>query len=223
MLEWLMSPIDPDRAHNVGLHLSWHARTMVLAWGVLVPAGILAARYFKVLPRQDWPRELDNQAWWIVHRGAHYGALCLMAAGLWLILTLPASPPSLTDTIWIHQWLGWTTLTLGFHQFLSGWLRGTKGGPTDPRGQMQGDHYNMTRRRVVFETLHKSSGYLALLSAVLAILTGLWQANAPHFIWIGLLGWWCGLALLIYLISPYLTRVATYEAIWGPQKDRTKK
>jgi hypothetical protein len=222
MLEWLLSPIDASRAHDVGPHLSWHARSMFLAWGCLVPFGILSARYFKVLPKQDWPMELDNQTWWVAHRIAQYSALAFMMLGLYLILTIPASAASVTSAIWVHRLLGWTTLSLGAHQFLSGWLRGTKGGPTDPRGQMRGDHYDMSIRRVIFERLHKTSGYLALVCAVLAMLTGLWQANAPRYMWIGILLFWGGLGLAIMLIAPRLRRIPTYEAIWGPKNTRAQ-
>ncbi|MFT7058341.1 MAG: hypothetical protein ACJASV_000841 [Pseudorhodobacter sp.] len=217
MIEWLLAPIDPSRLHGVGMHLSWHGRVMVLAWAVLVPLGVVAARYFKVLPSQDWPNELDNRVWWFAHRGAQYLALALMLTGLWLILQVRGTTGSLTSQDWIHRYLGWGTLALAANQFLSGWLRGSKGGPTDPRGVMRGDHYDMTRRRLIFEALHKTSGYVALVFAVTAILTGLWQANAPVYMWTGVLGWWGVLGGVIYVVSAHTKRVATYEAIWGPQ------
>lgn len=216
MIEWLLAPIDSGRIHDVGLHLSWHARTMVLAWGVLVPLGIVAARYFKVLPWQDWPNELDNQTWWYLHRGAQYSALVLMAVGLWLILEKPTTAQSATGSLWIHRAFGWTTLALAVNQFVSGWLRGTKGGPSDKRGQMRGDHYDMTKRRVIFEHMHKTSGYCALGCAMITIMAGLWQANAPNFMWLGLIAWWGVLAALVRLIASRLERITTYEAIWGP-------
>jgi hypothetical protein len=215
MIDWLLSPFDAARVHDVGVHLSWHARLMVLAWGVLVPIGVIAARYFKVMPGQDWPRELDNRTWWTTHRTAHYLALGLMLAGVGLILLAPASAGSITAQVWIHRWAGWATLALAVHQFLSGWLRGTKGGPTDPRGQMRGDHYDMTRRRVVFEALHKTSGYLAMCLAMVAIVSGLWQANAPRWMWIVVMGWWVLLVCVVWTCARR-RRIPTYEAIWGP-------
>ena len=60
MWDWLLGPIDPSRAHEVGTLISWHARTMVLAWGILAPLAVMIARFFKVLPSQNWPGELDN-------------------------------------------------------------------------------------------------------------------------------------------------------------------
>ena len=58
-MEWLLSPIDGARAHEVGFAVSWHARTMVLGWGVIAPLAVILARFFKILPGQDWPRALD--------------------------------------------------------------------------------------------------------------------------------------------------------------------
>ncbi|WP_099824053.1 hypothetical protein [Oceaniglobus indicus] len=77
MIEWLLAPLDPTMAHDVGFLLSWHARLMVLAWAVLAPAGVIVARFFKVWPGQDWPRQLDDQRWWRAHRIFQYGTVVL--------------------------------------------------------------------------------------------------------------------------------------------------
>jgi hypothetical protein len=214
--DWLLSPVDPDRVHAVGQLLSWHARAMVLAWALLVPLGVLAARYLKVMPGQDWPRERDNKAWWHVHRGFHHLALALMLAGLVLALSMGGGPPSATASAWVHRWLGIAALALAAVQALSGWLRGSKGGPTDPRG-LRGDHYDMTARRLWFEAVHKRAGYLALLAASAAIVTGLWQANAPAWMWLALGLWWAALAVAATVLSALgFPRANTYRAIWGP-------
>ena len=126
-----MAPIDPARVHLVGAALSWHGRAMVLAWGVLVPLGIIAARYFKVTPGQDWPRRLDNPGWWVAHRWLQYGALGLMGIGLAMILIAGPSP-SVTSWVGFHRGVGWVVLSLALVQLLSAFLRGTKGGPTKP-------------------------------------------------------------------------------------------
>lgn len=217
MMEWLLSPIDPVRVHEVGLHLSWHARAMVLAWGLLVPFGVLAARYYKVMPGQDWPRQLDNRAWWRAHRVAHYLAGLAMLAGLFLVLVSPAATTR-TDAVWMHRAFGWPLLALAAVQFSSAWLRGTKGGPTSPAtdGSTHGDHYDMTPRRLSFEAIHKFGGLLALGLSVPAILTGLWQANAPRWMWVTLAVWWVALAAAVVLLERYRGALDTYQAIWGP-------
>lgn len=62
-MEWLLAPLDATRPHDITLATVWHARLMTLAWGILIVTGVVVARYGKVMPRQDWPRELDNQVW----------------------------------------------------------------------------------------------------------------------------------------------------------------
>ena len=90
MIDWLLAPIDPARGHEVAAAVAWHGRLMVLAWGLLFPLGIFAARFFKVTPGQDWPARLDNKAWWHGHRGLQYAGGLAMLAALALVLASPA-------------------------------------------------------------------------------------------------------------------------------------
>ncbi len=213
---WLLSPIDASRGHDVDIVTSWHGRLMVLVWAVLFPAGILAARFFKIMPGQDWPRRLDDKRWWHTHLSTQYagGALLVMA----LCLGLYATGTSQGAVVDWHYFFGWITACLAAWQFLGGWFRGTKGGPTDPGadGSERGDHYDMTRRRRLFEHAHKAGGYAAVLAAFAAMVTGLYVANAPRWMWLGLAGWWC----LLLGIGTWLQAKGfardTYEAIWGP-------
>lgn len=127
MLEWLLSPIAPDVAHNIGPAVAWHGRAMVLAWGILAPLAVIAARYFKVLPGQDWPRELDNQAWWRAHWIGQMLVLGLSVCGLILVL-----PPEFAEPSW-HGLLGGGVLISLALQITLGVFRGSKGGPTARR------------------------------------------------------------------------------------------
>ncbi len=214
-MEWLFAAIDPSRPHDVGSAVAWHGRVMVAAWGVLVPVGVIAARFFKVLPRQAFPDVVDSRAWWRTHLAAQIGAVGLMLVGLGLILTAVDRGPSLTATSWVHRGLGWAVLWLGLVQAASGVFRGSKGGPTDPKGR-RGDHYDMTPRRLAFEALHKVSGYAALLLSMLAVLSGLWQANAPVWMWLVLTIWWVFVGWLFVLFQRRGMVIDTYVAIWGP-------
>lgn len=74
------------------------------------------------------------------------------------------------------MWFGWVVVGACVAQILGGWLRGSKGGPTDPQrdGSLDGDHYSMTPRRRAFEAIHKSVGYTTLLLSIATILSGLW-------------------------------------------------
>ncbi|WP_298437189.1 cytochrome b561 domain-containing protein [uncultured Jannaschia sp.] len=216
MIDWLFTPIDASRAHDLSVAVKYHARVMVIAWGILVPLGVIAARFFKVLPRQRYPEVVDNRAWWRAHLTAQIGALILTLVGMWLILTRPEVTSSLTATSWLHRSLGWAVLWLGIMQGASGAFRGSRGGPDDPRGSMRGDHYDMTPRRLAFEAMHKVSGYAALILSMGAVLTGLWQTNAPHWMWIVLPLWWGLMGTLFWLFQKRGMVIDTYAAIWGP-------
>lgn len=218
MIDWLLAPIDASRAHDLGAAVSWHGRTMVLVWAVLIPAGVIAARYFKVTPAQNWPDVLDNPWWWHLHRRTQMLAGVLMLVGLALVLARPAMPASVTAGLWLHHWLGWSVLALALSQFTSALLRGTKGGPTSPAadGSLRGDHFDMTPRRRLFEYLHKFGGLLAVLLSVPALTTGLWQANAPVWMWLVLSLWWLWLALCVGVLEQRVSTLDTYQAIWGP-------
>lgn len=211
MWEWLLAPIDPARAHEVGAAVSWHARLMVLGWAGLAPLAVLAARFFKILPGQDWPRELDSVAWWRAHWMGQMAVLLLTAVALGLVL--PWAPLGLG----LHGALGAGLVALLVAQVLLGLLRGSKGGPTAPGrdGSPRGHHYDMTRWRLFFEAAHKSLGYGALGLAAAAILTGLWKANGPVWMWAALGLWWPLLIAAFIIMQRRGMAVDTYQAIWG--------
>ena len=211
MWEWLLSPIDASRAHEVGYAISWHARSMVLGWGVFAPLAVLVARFFKVMPGQDWPRQLDNQAWWRGHWMGQTLVLGLTFLGLAFVM-----PPSWSEMS-LHRWMGYTVLIGILAQIALGLARGTKGGPTAPAadGTLYGDHYNMTVRRRTFELAHKTLGYGVLLLAASTILLGLWDANGPRWMWMMLITWWVMFALVFGILQKRGMAVDTYQAIWG--------
>lgn len=212
-MDWLLTPIDPGRAHLVDTAIAWHARLMVLSWGILLPLGVLIARFFKVMPRQNWPERLDNRFWWLSHLGLQYMGGGLMLAAFALL----AGAQGLKGLATPHAVFGYAALALGLGQIVGGWLRGTKGGPGE--ASLRGDHYDMTPRRVAFEYLHKSLGYLALALSVGAILSGLWQANGPRWMWLVLALWW-SLWLIAFIGFQRQGRAFdTYQAIWGPSPD----
>jgi hypothetical protein len=213
MLDWLLSPIDAARPHEIGFALSWHARLMVLSWGTLTPVAILIARFYKIMPNQDWPRELDNTFWWRVHFWGQIASFAIACAALLLILVSAQN----IGVAGRHQFLGYTVMSLGALQLLSGFLRGSKGGPTAPHpdGTLRGDHFDMTPRRLAFELIHKIVGYTALGLIIVTIVTGLWAANAPIWMWAAMTGWWGLLALVAVRLQRQSRAYDTYQAIWG--------
>jgi len=210
MIDWLLAPVDASRAHDLDVWTAWHGRLMVLAWGIFSPLGVLIARFCKILPKQDWPRQVDTRTWWYGHLTLQYSAGIAALVALGLILSRRGGG----EVGSIHANIGWGVLCLVALQFFAGWLRGSKGGPSERA--LMGDHYDMTKRRRMFEVYHKTAGYCVLLAAVLSVLTGLWHANAPHWMWLVLGTWW---ALLIAVFAALQKRglaIDTYQAIWGP-------
>jgi hypothetical protein len=211
MLDWLLAPINTSALHQVQPWAAWHGRCMVLAWGALLPLGALAARYYKVLPTQAWPQTLDNPAWWHAHRASQYCGVLLMCLGLALAWQQGQGATGLAQ--W-HSLLGWLLFVMTAAQLLGAWLRGSKGGPLEP--EVRGDHYDMTTRRVVFEKLHKSLGWLALALGLTSILLGLLLANAPRWMALALAVWWLVLSCAAWRLQLRGRCIDTYQAIWGP-------
>lgn len=213
-MDWLLSPIDSSRAHEVGFAISWHARSMVLAWGILAPVAVLIARFFKVWPGQNWPSELDNQNWWRGHWIGQSVVVGLSVVGL--VLVMPADFVDMS----LHSKLGYAVLAGAFFQMLLGFLRGSKGGPSAPApdGSNHGDHYDMTPWRLMFEMLHKSLGYATVLLAIVTVLLGLWKANGPIWMWLILALWWMAVIVAFVLLQKRGMAIDTYQAIWGPDQ-----
>ncbi len=210
LLEWLAAPLSGAVNHYIEPAVYWHARMMVLAWGVCLPLGALVARYFKVTPQQDWPTVLDNKAWWHGHRLLQYGGVLAMTVGLVLVWSYPGQS---SVAVWLHALLGWAVLVAGWLQMLGGIARGSKGGPTD--AQMRGDHYDMTAWRRAFEQIHKRLGWAAIAMAVPTTVIGLVIADAPRWMLLVLVLWWLGLALLAFALQRRGFCMDTYQAIWG--------
>lgn len=225
-LDFLHRPLSGAAVHDLPAAWAWHGRLMVAAWGVLLPVGILLARYYKVTPRQSWPTELDNRFWWDCHRFTQYLGVALMTAAVGVVWThcpgglagWPCRPPA-SDP---HALVGLTVLAIGWAQVFLGLARGSKGGPTDagadPRDPVtwRGDHYDMTPRRVRFEWAHKLLGYAALALAVAATVTGLVRADAPRWMFLALAVWWTALAGWAVRLQRKGRCIDTYQAIWGP-------
>lgn len=190
-----------------GLYLL-HAGLMLTAWCLIVPLGVLIARYFKVTRQQDFPAELDNNFWWNWHRALQYLGVAISTVGYGAMVALNGLAAGS-----LHSRIGLVIVVLGWCQLISAWARGSKGGPTDT--QMRGDHYDMTPRRRAFEIFHKSIGWLAVIGAVSAAATGIELAGLPGY-------WQAALAVLVfgYLLAAWLfhvqrRHVSTYLAIWG--------
>jgi hypothetical protein len=213
LLSALSLPLSGAAQHVVEPAVAWHARLMVLAWSVMIPLGVVVARFYKVTPKQDFPAHLDNPLWWHAHRVLQYSgvALALIAVGLIGLMNTHFSIKNM------HAAFGYALLILGLLQIIGAQLRGTKGGPTDvAKGlPLAGDHYSMTRRRRIFEYLHKRMGYAALALTVLTTALGLALADAPRWMALVILLWWLLLISVFVVLQKRGRAIDTYAAIWG--------
>jgi len=185
-----------------------HGGLMLLAWAVLFPLGVIVARYVKVTGDQDFPRVVENLFWFNWHRALQYaGAAVALAAAIAIVAATGLRAHS------AHAWLGRATLLLLLVQVLMPQLRGSKGGPTDvtPRG----DHYDMTRRRRIFEAAHKLIGVVALLAAAATIATGLDIAAAPAPLPVATGALIAGLLAVAAWLELSGHHVDNYIALWG--------
>jgi hypothetical protein len=211
MVDWLTTPLSGSEGHAVAEWVYWHARLMVLAWGVLLPLGALVARFYKVTPSQRWPEQLDNRFWWHAHRGLQYSGVAVMTLAAALAWNMGAlSTPAAR---W-HALTGWLLCCLGWVQVVGAMLRGTKGGPTEPN--LRGDHYDMTPWRRVFERIHKGLGWLAVAGSPKVIVLGLVVVDAPRWMLLALALWWLILCVAFISLQARGRCVDTYQAIWGP-------
>lgn len=218
-IAWLLTPISGSAEHVIAANVAWHGRLMVLAWAFIIPAAIVVTRYFKITPRQRWPLQLDNPFWFVTHR--RLGNFAMAVATLAVALVLFAGHPFRFSGS-VHAWLGWAVFLLGWAQIGGAYLRGTHGGPVDsftrerrPPEQWPGDHFSLTRRRIVFEYVHKIAGYAALVLCIAAIFTGLLHADAPRWMWALIALWWVVMAVAFMVMQRRIGCIDTYQAIWG--------
>jgi len=209
--QWLITPLSGALSHEISAAISWHGRLMVFAWCFLLPVGVIIARFFKITLKQKWPDELDNQFWWIWHQVLQYGGLFLMLLGLILVMR---SNVNVGKGVYLsHKILGYIVCAIGVLQAVSGLLRGTKGGPTDKN--LRGDHFDMTRQRIIFEYIHKIAGYCVILLSLLAVYSGLVLADAPRWMVILIIIWWLILIVVWIVLQKQGRAIDTYQAIWG--------
>ncbi|HJV88204.1 MAG TPA: cytochrome b561 domain-containing protein [Noviherbaspirillum sp.] len=198
---------------TIDIHWDRHAFLMITAWFVLVPAGVIAIRFFKPLPKPDGiargtGRFDRNLLWWTIHWTFLYTAIALSLAGMTVALVVSKGFSGS-----LHAVFGIGTVVFGCMQIVSAWFRGTHGGkhgahsdPSDP-STWHGDHYDMTPRRRWFEAYHKNGGYFTLALAIAAASTGVQQ------LWID------AVAVFILVILGVLLMIAVVLEGWGYRQD----
>jgi hypothetical protein len=218
LISWLSDPLSISIRRQEPLLFGIHGWVNLFAIGFALPVGIVVARYFKITQRQDWPKEVDSKLWWRGH-------LLLSYLGVALIIGAQAPIAKFShlldlrelSQLRVHQLAhlasGWLFLFMGVFLVLTGWLRGTKGGPTDK--QIRGDHYDLTERRLLFESVHKKVGYFLLALSFLVAVTGFYVAALPRWSFAVFIAWWVLLLLLCLRYELGGRQIPTYQATWG--------
>ena len=223
LLHWLATPISGASDHAIAMTLAWHGRLMVLAMGLLTPPLIIVARFFKITPRQDWPRQLDNPFWFITHRrwGHIVGAIVAVAMAFVLVergWEWPRAQPAHRSRL--ARGLAGAgpidRLVVARHAWRA---CGSVHPETSSSALWPGDHFSMTSRRIIFEYVHKGAGYLLLALTVLALCTGLIAADAPRWMPVALGAWWLMMAAVFVSLQRAGRCIDTYQAIWGLDPD----
>jgi len=209
---------------SIDIHWNNHALLMFGVWFALVPLALLAIRFGKPRPTPygipSGTGKLDHRLlWWTLHYYGLYAAILLSLAGIAFATYLSGG---FSGTL--HSVFGLSAVAFGCLQIVSAWLRGSHGGkhgehsdPDDP-ATWRGDHFDMTPQRRWFEAYHKTAGYFAVLMALGAVTTGLYQFWMPVI----------AIALAFVLVSVLAAAVVlqargshydTYRSVYGNHPD----
>jgi hypothetical protein len=222
IIQWWRAPLYITPTLTASSAERAHAWLMVFAIVLCLPISSLIARYFKVTRKQNWPIVLDSKFWWYSHLLLGYGGmtLALVAVALfWSDLKIldgdrikRLGAPQL-----LHFAIGWATLLVGIFLVVSGWFRGSKGGPNDK--QLRGDHYDLTPKRLRFESIHKYAAYGFLVLSLFAAGFGVITAGLPRWsllmFALGVLGL-CALAIRWELKG---RNIPSYQATFGLKQE----
>jgi protein-S-isoprenylcysteine O-methyltransferase Ste14 len=132
---------------------------MMTSWGVLLPTGVIIARLAK--------HKKPDGIWFKIHRALQVSGLVLALAG-WVValVQFDVFGAGIKDNIsYVHGLLGSMVMALGLLQPLNAFIR--------PHAPAPGDSAPKTVTRVVWEYVHKGSGYTAVVLSVITIAIGI--------------------------------------------------
>ena len=218
-LDWLNTPLHAGPLDDVNPVDFWHGVLMGTAGAVLVPVAVLAARYWKIVPGQDWPRIINHRGWQRVHGLCGVAAMLCLVVGVAMAFQGMSLPSHLAHP---HAWTGWGIMAVLLLLVINIALRGSIGGPGrhQPRTlvhlhDVPGDHYDMTRRRRIFERAHRWLGYGLMLALFANVMTGYWHVNVPRGLAVATLAWWACLALMAWRWGLSMATRRAGAPAWG--------
>ena len=168
-----------------------HGSLMIIGWGFLLPSGIIAAHFLKHRP---------DALWFKAHRIIQVSGLFIAIVG-WIIALASFNVFGTKDASFVHGALGMTVMIIGILQPLNAFIR-----PHPPEEGQQ-----RTSKRLLWEIVHKCSGYMAVLIAVVTIVLGTMRIfrhnNVFQAIWGVSLAW-----VVVFIVG----------AIWDGHHHRSK-
>lgn len=136
-----------------------HGTLMLTSWGVMLPTGVIIARLAK--------HKKPDGAWFKIHRTLQVSGLVLALAG-WVValVQFDVFGAGIKDNIsYVHGLLGSMVMALGLLQPLNAFIR--------PHAPAPDNAASKTGKRVVWEYVHKGSGYTAVALSVITIAIGI--------------------------------------------------
>ncbi|XP_047325163.1 cytochrome b561, DM13 and DOMON domain-containing protein At5g54830 [Impatiens glandulifera] len=174
--------------------LAVHGFMMFLAWGILLPAGILSARYLK---------HLKGDGWFQLHVYLQYSGLAIILLGF---LFAVAELQGLHFESF-HVKFGMFAIMLACIQPLNAYIR-----PKKPEGEQ------VSSERVLWEYVHLYVGRSSIFAGAVALISGLKQLGRRyndedvHGLTLALIGW-ISMGCLIVVYLEYRERRRSRERI----------
>lgn len=137
-----------------------HASLMIIGWGLFLPTGVSAAHFLKHRP---------NALWFKMHRIIQVIGLIIAITG-WIVALATFDVFSSKGPSFNHGALGMTVMVLGILQPINAFIR--------PHPPKEGESRPL--KRLIWEIVHKCSGYLAILLALVTIIFGTFVISKEH-------------------------------------------
>ncbi|KAK8940143.1 hypothetical protein KSP40_PGU019589 [Platanthera guangdongensis] len=164
--------------------LAVHGFMMFIAWGILLPGGIMAARYLK---------HVQGDGWFRTHVYLQYSGIAIVLLGV-LFAAAELRGFYISSS---HVKFGVTAILLACAQPVNAYLR--------PKRPANGEASSL--RRVIWEYLHVVTGRCAILAGIVALFTGMkhlgnrYDSENVEGLTLALIIWFLVVALLVMYLE----------------------
>ena len=137
-----------------------HGSLMVLAMGILLPGGVLVARFTKLREPTTGP----GAFWFLYHQVLQYSGLVVMLLGFGMAVYFQERDGNAHFRC-MHCMLGLGVVISAVMQPVNAWMRPSK----------------ESKWRSLWEKLHKGSGWFLLLQSAVTIFLGIYALQLPYY------------------------------------------